>query len=69
MELDRKQLKRIVKMTRKTWSLLTKDEKLMYFMDCGTITFVNFILDILYIKHELNENELRYILDKVVFTK
>ena len=69
MELDKKQLKRIVKMTQKTWSLLTKDEKLMYFMDCGTITFVNFILDILYIKRELNEDELRYILSKVVFTK
>lgn len=69
MVLDKKQLKRVIKMTKKVWSLLTEDEKLMYFIDCGTITFVNLILDMLYIKHELNEDELKYILSKVIFTK
>lgn len=67
--MDKKQLKRVVKMTRKIWSLLTKDEKLTYFFDCGTISFINHVLDILYVKHELTEDELRYILSKVVFTK
>ena len=65
--MNKKQLKRFVKVVKKTWSILTLEEKILYYVDTGKIGFIEDIAKLLHItKDDLSHEVILYILQKII---
>lgn len=49
MELTKEQQSRLINMGRKIWKMLTPDEQCMYYVDIGTIGFVEEVATLLHL--------------------
>lgn len=49
MELTKEQQKRLIDVGRKIWKMLTPDEQAMYYVDIGTIGFVEDVATLLHL--------------------
>lgn len=48
-ELNKEQMSRLINVGRKIWKMLTPDEQSAYYVDIGTIGFVETIADLLHL--------------------
>lgn len=49
MELTRTQISRLINVGRKIWKMLTPDEQSAYYVDIGTIGFVETVAELLHL--------------------
>ena len=49
MELTKTQISRLINVGRKIWKMLTPDEQSAYYVDIGTIGFVETVADLLHL--------------------
>lgn len=65
--MNKKQLKRFVKVAKKTWSILTTEEKILYHVDTGKTGFIKDVAKLLHItEDDLSHEVILHILQKLI---